>query len=317
MLSARSSAASDSRARALRSAAAENPGDRTPLGTTQSTSRIGPEPQSLWSFWPVMWRPSSNCRCKLAILTCDERFTEFTLGNVRIDLRENRHRGQGSCVITASFVRLECAWASVQGSSRRLMQRQRSQTSHPMVGSVVTLSTCLGGEAPMRYRKLPLPVHAQASRRSPQLVGASASTGGRRLLSAVRESDWRRTLTSPRTAHPITATKCLQRSVELDPFNYARDGIAFDTERRRCRTGSRPAAVPHILPSAFEAVIPLDVRATPTQFLGSEALFIMPHLCDGLETTQTLEGVLRESVGSRTWPVCGWRLAGPGSVSPL
>lgn len=25
----------------------------------------------------------------------------------------------------------------------------------------------------------------------------------------------------------------------------------------------------------------------------------------------------RESVGSRTWPVCGWRLAGPGSVSPL
>ena len=88
MLSARSSAVSDSRARALRSAAAENPGDRTPLDTTQSTSRIGPEPQSLWSFWPVMWGPSSNSRRKLAMNTCDERFTEFTLGNVTIGLWE-------------------------------------------------------------------------------------------------------------------------------------------------------------------------------------------------------------------------------------
>ncbi len=118
----------------------------------------------------------------------------------------------------------------------------------------------------MRYRNLPLPVTAQASGRSPQLVSASASNAARGLLSAMRESDWRRTLTSPRTAHPITATESTRRSVELDPFNYARDGLAdyvVDTERRRCPTRTRPDAVPHILPSTFEAVIQLDVQRTP------------------------------------------------------
>lgn len=101
----------------------------------------------------------------------------------------------------------------------------------------------------------------------------------------------------------------------------------FRVERvapRRRMPGGQVQAVNTPLPGAAHsdwrlnvATTPRRARATPTQFLGSEALFIMPHLCDELETTQTLEGVLRERVGSRTWPVFGWRLAGPGSVSPL